>query len=363
MSASNKTISNLNNELSDLEFNLAIPQLDLQPQLNVIKKTLELVPSKSGEVIKQIEEKKEQLSQLSGVEKTHAEILKDIEDIKAEINKLEERLKKLQEKKEKIKSLESERIEKYKSLLNKYWEWKEYYKEVIEVFSKGKSEIMGSIDFKSNIYFDKHKFMEVGLDILDQRRINEDEIEKCAKILENVITKNTLEELITSLKKFIQEICKTKNRLKWKRTIYDFYKWVFDNYFSLSTEIFFKERPLDKLSMGQKGTVLLKLFLAEGDYPIILDQPEENLDNKFIYDELVSAFRDAKKKRQIIIATNNANLIVNTDAEQIIVAEFENNKIHYKLGTIEDLKLREYIIPILEGGKEAFRKREKKYGI
>ncbi|MCW3142122.1 MAG: hypothetical protein N2V72_08155 [Methanophagales archaeon] len=114
---------------------------------------------------------------------------------------------------------------------------------------------------------------------------------------------------------------------------------------------------------GTKRNGFVKAILAEGDYPLIVDQPEESLDNKFIYGELVGAFREAKKKRQIIIATNNANLVVNTDAEQIIVAEFKNNKIAYKLGTLEDLKMREDIMPILEGGKEAFRKREEKYGI
>jgi len=231
------------------------------------------------------------------------------------------------------------------------------------VFSTGKSEIMSGIDFKSNIYFDKDRFIEFGSDILDQRKINIDEIGKCAKILETAITENTLEKLVGSLEEFIQKIFENKELLKKTRTSYDFYKWTFGDYFSLSTEIFFKGISLDKLSMGQKGTVLLKLFLAEGDYPLIVDQPEESLDNKFIYDELVNAFREAKKKRQVLIATNNANLVVNTDAEQIIIAEFENNKIRYKLGTIEDLKLREDIMPILEGGKEAFRRREEKYGI
>ena len=360
---SNKTISDLNKELSDLGINLAIPRLDFQPQLDAIQKALELIPSKVGEVTKEIEKKKEQLSQLSGIEKTHAELLKDIEGIKAEIDILKKQLEQLQEKKEKIKSLESKRIEKYKTLLSKYWEWKEYYKEVINVFSTGKSEIIGGINFKSNVYFDKDRFIEFGLAILDQRRINIDEIEKCAKILEIAITENTLEELFASLEEFIQKIFENKELLKTTRTTYDFYKWAFGNYFSLSTEIFFKEISLDKLSMGQKGMVLLKLFLAEGDYPLIVDQPEESLDNKFIYDELVNAFREAKKKRQIIIATNNANLVVNTDAEQIVIAEFENSKIRYKLGTIEDLQLREDIMPILEGGKEAFRKREAKYGI
>jgi len=131
----------------------------------------------------------------------------------------------------------------------------------------------------------------------------------------------------------------------------------------LTTRVLFKQIPLDKLSIGQKGTVLLKLLLADGDYPLIVDQPEENLDGKFIYDELVGAFREAKKNRQVIIATNNANLVVNTDAEQIIVAEYNNNNISYKSASLENLDLREEIIPILEGSKEAFKKREKKYGI
>jgi hypothetical protein len=84
---------------------------------------------------------------------------------------------------------------------------------------------------------------------------------------------------------------------------------------------------------------------------------------KFIYDELVEAFRGGKRKRQIVIATNNANLIVNTDAEQIIVAEFKDNEISYKLGALENLDIRKDIMPILEDGIEAFRKREMKYGI
>jgi len=363
LNTSDKTISDLNKELLDLGINLAIPRLDFQPQLDAIKKTLELIPSKVGEITKEIEKKKGQLSQLSGIEKTHAELLKDIEGIKAEIDILKKQLEQLQEKKEKIKSFENERVKKYKTLLSKYWEWKGYYKEVIDVFSTGKSEIMGGIDFKSNVYFDKDRFIEFGLEILDQRRINIDEIEKCAEILETAITKTTKEEMFALIEESIQKIFENKELLKRTRTSYDFYKWAFGNYFSLSTEIFFKGISLDKLSMGQKGMVLLKLFLAEGDYPLIVDQPEESLDNKFIYDELVNAFREAKKKRQIIIATNNANLVINTDAEQIVIAEFENSKIRYKLGTIEDLQLREDIMPILEGGKEAFRKREEKYGI
>jgi len=357
----NATINDLNRELSELDIDLIIPQLDFKFQLDVIQEGLKLTSRRIGDVTEQIKEKTAQLNKLSGSEKTHAELLKEIENIQGNIESFKKQLEQLEVEKERIKSLGSERMEKYKTLLSKYREWKEYYEEVIEVFSKGKSEIMSGIDFTSTIYFDKDEFVEFGLDIVDQRRINIDEMEKYANLLENAIDKK--EKLEEFLEEFIQKIFENRKFLKETRTSYDFYKWIFDDYFSLSTEIRFKGISMDKLSMGQKGTVLLKLFLAEGDYPLIVDQPEESLDNKFIYSELVGAFREAKKKRQIIMATNNANLVVNTDAEQITVAEFENNKIHYKLGTIEDLKLREDIMPILEGGKKAFRKRDEKYGI
>ena len=159
------------------------------------------------------------------------------------------------------------------------------------------------------------------------------------------------------------KVLEYRNYLKSRWTRADFYGWAFKNYFSLTTDIFFNDVAMEKLSIGQKGTVLLKLFLTEGDYPLIVDMPEENLDNKFIYDELVGAFRQAKTNRQLIVATNNANLVVNTDAEQVIVAECKDNVIRYKVGAIEDRGIRDEITTILEGGEKALRKREQKYGM
>ena len=106
-----------------------------------------------------------------------------------------------------------------------------------------------------------------------------------------------------------------------------------------------------------------KSVLVEEYYPIIIDQREDNLDNELIYSELVSAFKRSKKHRQIIIATNNANLVVNADAEQIIIAEFNENRINYVSGSLENIKIRDEIMHILEGGEEAFKERQEKYGI
>lgn len=115
--------------------------------------------------------------------------------------------------------------------------------------------------------------------------------------------------------------------------------------------------------MGERAVVLLKIVLSLGDKPLLIDQPEEHLDNRYVYSELVPTIRDIRKKRQVIIATHNANLVVNTDAEQIIVADYSDGIIHYTSGALEDIEIRESIKSILEGGDEAFKKREQKYNL
>ena len=142
----------------------------------------------------------------------------------------------------------------------------------------------------------------------------------------------------------------------------DFFNAVFSPFFRIGLHVEFNGRPLESLSMGERAVVLLKILLGVDDKPLLIDQPEEHLDNRYIYQELVPAFREAKTKRQIIIATHNANLVVNTDAEQIIVAKHNDGVISYKTGALETPDIRDKIKTILEGGDEAFRKREEKYG-
>jgi ABC-type lipoprotein export system ATPase subunit len=362
LDGTNKTVNELNDEFSSVFGSVTIPKLDFKPQFDAIRKTQKLIASKIKEVTEQIQKIQEPLSQLSGVQKEHTDILKDIRTKKAEIESLAKQLKELAEKKSRKESFEVTRREQYQALLNKYCEWRGYYEEVIKAFFNGKSEILGSINFVSSIHFFKDSFMAEGLEILDLRSVNEKAIRKHAEELATIINGDTHEISTQSLESFLSRIFNRKKWLKKTRTSYDFYKWAFGNHFTLNTKIFFRGTPMDKLSIGQKGMVLLKLVLAEGGYPLFVDQPEENLDNKYIYEELVGALREAKKNRQVIIATNNANLVVNTDAEQVIAAEFENNVISYKLGSLENPQMRDFIIPVLEGGEDAFKKRERKYG-
>ena len=113
--------------------------------------------------------------------------------------------------------------------------------------------------------------------------------------------------------------------------------------------------------MGQKATVLIKIYLAYGDKPIIIDSHDDHLDNEFIMDELVKAIRQAKSYRQVILVSNNGNVVINSDAEQIVIANRHDGKISYISGAIENPAIRDRALKVLEGGSEAFRKRQQKY--
>ena len=126
---------------------------------------------------------------------------------------------------------------------------------------------------------------------------------------------------------------------------------------------------IEQLSPGTRGIVLLLLYLsidAEDDRPLIIDQPEENLDPQSVFEELVTRFRDAKKRRQIIIVTHNANLVVNTDADQVIVASCGRHRpgqlpeISYECGGLENPVIRRRVCEILEGGERAFKERARR---
>jgi len=136
-------------------------------------------------------------------------------------------------------------------------------------------------------------------------------------------------------------------------------------YLKVTPVISYDGRPLEHLSVGQKGTVYLCLKLATQPFtqPLIFDQPEDDLDNEFIIEELVDIFKSIKQFRQVIIVTHNANLVVNSDTEQVIVSSNDRGNIQYESGSLENEHINKQIRRILEGGDTAFLKREKRYNI
>ena len=120
-------------------------------------------------------------------------------------------------------------------------------------------------------------------------------------------------------------------------------------------------QPISTASAGQKTTAILSFILSFGTRPLILDQPEDDLDNRLVYDLIVEKLRDIKKRRQVIVVTHNPNIPVNGDAEYIISMQSSTNlksKIH---GTIDKTNVKNEICEIMEGGIEAFKIRAQRY--
>ena len=125
-------------------------------------------------------------------------------------------------------------------------------------------------------------------------------------------------------------------------------------------------KHLSSLSPGERGALLLLLylFIDNDDKPLIIDQPEENLDNESVYKYLVRFIKEAKKKRQIIMVTHNPNLAVVCDADQIIQMKIDKenaNEVSFQAGAIENPKINKILIDILEGTYPAFHNRDSKY--
>ena len=158
-----------------------------------------------------------------------------------------------------------------------------------------------------------------------------------------------------------------------------------NNYYTISYDVVFDGDNFSEMSEGKKAFIALRLLLDfdDGSCPIIIDQPEDDLDNRAIYDQLVMYLRKQKKNRQIILATHNPNIVVGADAELVIVANQnglknknqDNVQFEYYANSIEDSfvdnkcktillskGIRQHICDILEGGDTAFQIREKKYG-
>ncbi len=122
-------------------------------------------------------------------------------------------------------------------------------------------------------------------------------------------------------------------------------------------------KTIETGSVGEKNTAIISLLLSARNQPIFIDQPEDDLDNQYVYNIIVDLLRQQKFKRQILIATHNANVPVNGDAE-LIVALGSDNKVGKVMGagSIDKSQIKELVAAIIEGSEEAFRLRRKRYG-
>jgi hypothetical protein len=148
----------------------------------------------------------------------------------------------------------------------------------------------------------------------------------------------------------------------------DIYDYLYGmSYLAPRYSLTFDKQEISQLSPGERGLLLLVFYLLvdKDNIPIIIDQPEENLDNQTIYKVLVKCIKAAKQRRQVIMVTHNPNLAVVCDAEQIICATCDKatNTFNYVSGSIESPTIKAKVVEILEGTEPAFKNRKQKYGL
>jgi len=186
---------------------------------------------------------------------------------------------------------------------------------------------------------------------------------------------NIAEAMERFRQKFYEELYKAlgefKDAERKRARIQEVAAWLFDtSHINIQYGITYEGTPIERLSPGTRGIVLLLMYLAldtQDRRPLFIDQPEENLDPHSVYSELVPHFRSAKQRRQVVMVTHNANLVVNTDADQVIIATSDRSSegglptMNYTTGGIENPAIRESICKLLEGGRRAFIDRARRY--
>lgn len=364
--------------------------------------------------LEELEEKIKRLTEELDFEKSKQKKIEDLNNQlghnKGWLESLKNDLRKIEEAEQYYPNLTQERKDLFGEFLDILFEEKN---KLTEIYSPISSDIEENTEKSSDLFefsakfnFDFESMVDKGDKLIDHNKRGrfynrtksafKDEInDQMFEI--NSENKNISDHDKNSVNNFLEEVerlfLKDKDgnkhtiasQLKKKYTEYDFYNWLYStDYYYITYSIKFNDVELENLSPGQRGVALLILYLdldKEDTRPILIDQPEENLDNRSVYEILVDYFRKAKKRRQVITVTHNPNLVVNTDSEQIIVANFDKERmgqssfISYVSGSLENTfidnsvssylekqGIREHICEILEGGKEAFEKREQKYG-
>ena len=360
------------------KINLGITKLKIQskdyPEIKYDR--VEDLESLNKEVAKELK------TVVGNIEKFQKDIEKTAEEFKLHTKLLDQ--KKISEKaitstQEKIKVLTEERTllagekDKQKNLLKdlllKKIALKKSYDDIIASFAKDTDEVLSDLTFSADLYFDGKKFTDGAKNLFDERSVTiestttkKSDFEAFMQVANKLATSANATDVDSYVEETDHLLITLQPNAKKSVTTKNLCDHFYGDFWSVIPSVKYKNVALSKLSLGQKATVLIKIYLAQGDKPIVIDSHDDHLDNEFIMEELVIAVRKAKKYRQVIIVSNNGNMVVNSDAEQLVIASRDNTgKISYISGSLENIQLRDRALTVLEGGKNAFVKRQQKY--
>jgi predicted ATPase len=364
-------------------YNLAIKDineiLNLKKKAYSIKYGNEISPSEGTYkyLLQKLINIQQKMEEYTGKEKTYFDISNKIEQKKAALVEIENQIKTIKELS--IENLQKERLELYKEIFEEIKKKKNIlesiYTPLIQQLKKNKQE--KQLGFFVNITVDIEKWVIQGEKLIDLRRAkefrdNENLFHRTNSKLYNLWVDCDSENIKKAIDSFTNNEARLmRDYLINPSSLISLADWLFStDHISISYEMTFNEIPLKLLSPGTKGILLMLLYLGvdkNDTRPLLIDQPEDNLDPESVYSVLVPYFTEAKKRRQIIMVTHNPNLVVATDSDQVIIADCKTEEIGclptftYFGGGLENPEIVTKVCSILEGGKEAFRKREERY--
>lgn len=290
-------------------------------------------------------------------------------DVREEIRRLNEDIpKQLEQLYEKRKNICNSIYKLKQQIVEKYKEMYSYINSSIDTLNIDKGE---KPNIEINFYINTDKMGKMLFQWINQKiksifRGTDQGREKLLSLVEEI----KLDEF-DSLYKCLEKIEKQlKDSVEeYENVFFDknkFYESLYGlDYVSVSYQMKLGNKLLNKLSPGERGLLLLifYLLLDKDDCPLIIDQPEDNLDNQSIFNKLVKYIIQSKTKRQIIIVTHNPNIAVACDSEQIIYScmNKEKSQIRYESNSMESTEMKQNIVDVLEGTMPAFEKRSSNY--
>ena len=328
-----------------------------------------MVDTRIHDVVGKVEKAQRDLDTLEADLRDHASMLAGKERLQTRIDTYRDQIRNVRARRDLLSERRSSRNIAFTNLIRNILSVRDKYRDVISSFGTEKNDVLADIEFVAEIIFDETRLLREAEVILDNRQVEVFGSERSPSIFKTMIDlyrrvvtgdDDIVEDLVTEVARLAEE---TRTKIKRAKSIssVNLYRCLYGRYLSVRPSVRYKKTALSRLSLGQKATVLIKIYLAEGTKPIIVDSHDDHLDNEFIMDELVGAIRQAKRFRQVILASNNGNVVINSDAEQVILAENTEGEISYLAGSLENHEVRDRALRVLEGGADAFRKRQEKY--
>lgn len=306
-----------------------------------------------------------------------------ISKLSAAIVNERERLAKLSEYKVRLNTVQEQYKQKLNELSQSFSAFSQIYLAYVDSINSGSVSSTGELEFSVRKVFRTEQFSRKISEILNNKSINRFSAFNLHDITEDALSTEHIAAFIEA----ILNNSKESLQLKSGYTAESALREILSDWYNIDYVVRMDNDDIQDMSPGKKALVLLRLLisLAESRCPILIDQPEDDLDNRSIFDELIRFIKEKKVDRQIITVTHNANIVLGGDAELVIVANQDgrnapNRQYHfeYRGGSIENNSpvyddgeivpgilnskgIQEHICEILEGGEQAFALRQHKY--